>query len=1154
MAQNRFVKSQSDNTNKMVVAVSRKRNRNERPQYGELHSSDVSDYDEVEESDYESEDDQPRKKHTKSTVQRPQQVLESEENSLFKALSSPVVAVSELALEWVESYMAEEDTEGVNSFMNMFNLLLKAVGCNVPVQAHDIISPDSAVATVNELSIHFEKQKYHENPFASNNKDVKHFQKNVLEFFSEVIFYAHEKGCLYQELIDEGQTVLSSDFMTSLILWFSALSASNLRPFRHVATVVTLNIVTQLCHQAASLEVSLERQERQLNNAKNSSNKSKLKRLKIEVIQNNIDRTNIKIGTINEYLDEVTRSVFVHRYRDLDSTIRVECLHALGDWMVSNPAYFLLSAYLRYFGWLLSDPTDAVRDEVVRSLHRLYKFLKGSIENMAFSFRKFTKRFQQQLINMIWKENLASIKINLFAIYSELLKIGFLLDSDKSRICSYVFYLAESELHHKQVGTKLKAECSRFITIACIQATESTVDKHSKYFQKSSGPINTNNIAGVYKLKYLAAFFQESIDEYSTKRPHLFIDEPSVSSWKMLKGVFTDLQIMPEWAGEWELIVKYLFFDTSALIVEGASDKETASIRDSLELSLKDQQFFVSFLSGSVDSSLNGKSRKGLDTSEDSPVNMVPKLACHLADLEDLLSKVTSMYPVFLRIWNDLLGFKSESIQAVYEHSNSIDTYNLLHGRVLQYFLECQEMSYDLVELYKEYFSLLLTSSDERGQNSSNGDTNQLINPNVYLKIEDTILALLTEIMEDLSSKGSSHDVFEATLEQDDPFVCDQKDLCNTLIEISNPVKKLNIIGDIISIIRSVGEPLLDYPGSLLELLSVKLLSKFSFQTLVKLWPRNLSKVIKDVSEAWSSILDFGLICLCWKLEDLMYSLNDGTAETINVDIFMDDMCGIFVNVVDCFSSLNEVVFDPEELPGLSEDTKSLKIELAEFLHMFGTKIADFATSLKAFYDRTKPIHRFRDFDAMFCTSEKLGPFVNGELPKNLEDALMNVFLIREAKLGYLLGEDLERLDNENVNLEEFSEEHDEVQEDTSPQEVVTRFDTSDEEDNEEDEVRVARETAEREARLNARSSMLKFKLDRKIWTQEKLLSVYSMKLLGLIKANSLSSHSTERFKLNGQKLGQTFGTIVSMMSSPDQVNRESGSFEATEEQSAVVS
>lgn len=1125
----------------MVVAVSRKRTRKPVQLYKDDVSSENSDFDKIEESDYESEEERPRKKKSLVRPQQRQTAPEGEENSLFKALSSPVVAVSELALEWIESYMADRENNKVDSFVDLFNLLLKAVGCKISAQSHDLISVDSAVATVTELSIHFEKQKVHENPFASPNKEVRHFRKNVIEFFGEIIFYAHEKGCLYKDEIEEDQSVLASDMMTFLILWLSALSASKVRAFRFVATLVILAVQTQLCHQAASLEVLLERQLRQLSNAQNTNlkRKSKSHEEKILIITKNLQSTQHRKDTIDEYLDEITRSVFVHRYRDLDSSIRVECLKALGDWMLANPGFFLLSSYLRYFGWLLSDPTDIVREEVVKVLHKLFKSLKGSIENMAFSFRKFTKRFQQQLINMIWKESVTMVKLNLFGIYQELLNIGYLQESDKIQICSYVIHLTEAELSSTSSSNKLRAESSRLVSSIC----ESEIRLQT---ENSDPTRDLKTITSFTKLKILCDLLQKSFDQYSKIRPQLLPNVNAVSSWKVLKNLFCEMYTLEGWSASWESIVHFLFFD--------ASDPDSSDVKHGdgqnlkLELSNRDQYYLLAFLTGCVQYSLSSKSQRGNTPSADEPSSFLPKLSCHLEGIEDLLGKSPKAYPIFMDILNQLLTNTSESLRSTFEHSDNIDRYNRLHGKVLQYFLETLDVSSELMQLYKEYFATLLKSSDQL--TGLTEITSLLINPDIYLKVEDLILALLTELQESLSDSNSTFNAFQEASEQDDPFADDQKDLCNMLIEIANPLAKLTLIGDVVSIIRFVGEPLHDSNLTVLEQLSRLLLSKLSFQTLVKLWPRNLLKVMPQVNNAWKSLLDFGLVCLCWKLEDLMYSMNDGTAETINVDLFLEDVATIYMNLVDIFNSLNEMLFNFEETSYSEDLAKPLKVELADLFIGFGNKLVDYTVPIKVFYDQSRSVNSFRDYDAMFLDMNKLGSFVKKALPKSLQEALMNVFLIQEANLAELLDETLDRTENESVNFEEYFRTAEVIAE-VPEEELVTKFDSSDDEID--DEAKNMRQEAEIEARLKAKVLMEKAIRDQEIWTQEKNLSIYLMKIYGLIKSRSLSTNSSLRFSLNKDKLGRTFQSVVSMIEGPMETTRPEPLQVATGEQVSSV-
>lgn len=58
-----------------------------------------------------------------------------------------------------------------------------------------------------------------------------------------------------------------------------------------------------------------------------------------------------KISSHEYFFDRL----FMHRYRDVDSDIRVSCIRSLGVWILSYPSLFLQDLYLKYLGWTLND-------------------------------------------------------------------------------------------------------------------------------------------------------------------------------------------------------------------------------------------------------------------------------------------------------------------------------------------------------------------------------------------------------------------------------------------------------------------------------------------------------------------------------------------------------------------------------------------------------------------------------------------------------------------------------------------------------------------------------------------------------------------------------------------------------------------------------
>ena len=68
----------------------------------------------------------------------------------------------------------------------------------------------------------------------------KKFRKSLSEFLERLISSAAELGSLY-----------TSDLMPTLQTWVIAMSSSQLRSFRHTATVIALEVETALCDAAA---------------------------------------------------------------------------------------------------------------------------------------------------------------------------------------------------------------------------------------------------------------------------------------------------------------------------------------------------------------------------------------------------------------------------------------------------------------------------------------------------------------------------------------------------------------------------------------------------------------------------------------------------------------------------------------------------------------------------------------------------------------------------------------------------------------------------------------------------------------------------------------------------------------------------------------
>lgn len=71
------------------------------------------------------------------------------------------------------------------------------------------------------------------------------------------------------------------------------------------------------------------------------------------------------------------RGVFVHRYRDRLTEIRVACIEELGMWLKTDPEGFLNDGCLKYLGWTLHD--KVFHTHRTRQLKAQYKIKRDGI-------------------------------------------------------------------------------------------------------------------------------------------------------------------------------------------------------------------------------------------------------------------------------------------------------------------------------------------------------------------------------------------------------------------------------------------------------------------------------------------------------------------------------------------------------------------------------------------------------------------------------------------------------------------------------------------------------------------------------------------------------------------------------------------------------
>ena len=322
----------------------------------------------------------------------------------------------EVAAEWVEKY----NDHNANAMCDLVNFVLKCSGCDLKVDIHDIDDPDNATGRVADLQDQFGAQKISDYPLISRAKGNTFSRPAFQSFIQSLVETAHATGVLYS---DEA-------LFENIHLWLATMTSSPLRPFRHTATVASLATAMAMCNNVKELASSNAAAERQktTEEKKKTVNKGRIAQLKAK-----INESARKHEAAETSLKDIFDTVFVHRYRDVDAKIRIDCAQALGTWIHTCPDIFFEGPYIRYLGWLLSD-VSAVRGEVVKQLLKLYK----NPENMA-RLRAFTERFRPRMIEMGTKDADPAIRTSTVELLELVRRMGLLQPDDIDVVGKLIF-------------------------------------------------------------------------------------------------------------------------------------------------------------------------------------------------------------------------------------------------------------------------------------------------------------------------------------------------------------------------------------------------------------------------------------------------------------------------------------------------------------------------------------------------------------------------------------------------------------------------------------------------------------------------------------------------------------------------------------------
>ena len=299
-----------------------------------------------------------------------------------EGLFAEVFGRGQSSADAVDTWMKSIHRDNVAAIRNLINFIFECIGCEQTITSPDIEDIDNVPNKLGDILEEYAQAKTSEYPLISKAREYTEFRTVLVDFFTTLMQSLHSQGVLYDQ----------PEIYDNIHVWIATMSGANYRPFRHTATVISLSLTTALCEVANEIQQSIATTKTQVETEKKKkgSNKSRL-----STMNDSMKDEEKKLETVDNILRDAFDTVYVHRYRDVDERIRVECVGALGQWLLSYRKMFLEGQYLRYLGWIMSDPHSPTRFEVVRVLKSLFKGTKN-----IPALRAFTDRFRSRMVEM----------------------------------------------------------------------------------------------------------------------------------------------------------------------------------------------------------------------------------------------------------------------------------------------------------------------------------------------------------------------------------------------------------------------------------------------------------------------------------------------------------------------------------------------------------------------------------------------------------------------------------------------------------------------------------------------------------------------------------------------------------------------------------
>ncbi|KAF2806241.1 uncharacterized protein BDZ99DRAFT_422643 [Mytilinidion resinicola] len=502
--------------------------------------------------------------------------------------------LNDVAARWITSF---NENEAI-AVAEIVNLVLKCAGCDSKVDNHDIDDPDSCATKLTDIQEEYQANDITEYPLVARGKSSAAFKANLAAFFRSLIESIAQTSLLFDNVV----------LMENLQVWISTLSSASNRPFRHTATVSSLAIITALCHVGKEIVESEAKARRQ---SEAEAKKARVNRGRVQGLEARAHEMGQRKETVDGWLREMFDAVFIHRYRDVDPKIRVDCIEALSEWITTYPEAFFDSHHLRYLGWVLSDTHAPSRATVIKSLQRLFKD-----KDKQVGLRTFTERFRTRIVEMATSDAEATVRASTVELLDTLLEAEMLEPDDIDSVGRLIF---DSEPRVRKAVVGFFVENINVVYEGRIDEMggQETLDE-TLVRPEDDDDYDSPRLEWL-KLKCLVSQL-EAYDSEEGELPNQ-IEHIAGSHFALIAaGIESRFSLaaqslydhMPE-IRQWEILAGYLLFDHSQPTENGSTTDASAMLQQNCKLTEREEIILLEILNAAVKISLANASEPSTD-------------------------------------------------------------------------------------------------------------------------------------------------------------------------------------------------------------------------------------------------------------------------------------------------------------------------------------------------------------------------------------------------------------------------------------------------------------------------------------------------------------------------------------------------------------